>query len=166
MNPSRILPDLQCSLVCEEVRQEINGNFILVGVLGFVRVPQVPITAHKLCVFNRWSSGLGQFTEVVRFVAPDQTSVLRAGQTKFALQDAAHHATNLTLLGQLQFPVAGVYHVEVLVDDVMKIRYPFPVVLVPPPQKPGGQPTRTEPPHTGTGPTSPAPAAPPPEPTT
>lgn len=144
MNPSRILPDLQCSLICEEVRQEINGNFILVGVLGFVRVPQIPITAHKLCVFNRWTSGLGQFTEAVRLVAPDQTTVLRTGQTKFALKDAAHHATNLTLLGQVQFPAAGVYYVEVLVDDVMKIRFPFPVVLVPPPQKPGGPGPRAE----------------------
>jgi hypothetical protein len=144
MNPSRILPDLQCSLICEEVRQEINGNFILVGVLGFVRVPQIPITAHKLCVFNRWTSGLGQFTEAVRLVAPDQTTVLRTGQTKFALKDAAHHATNLTLLGQVQFPAAGVYYVEVLVEDVMKIRFPFPVVLVPPPQKPGGPGPRAE----------------------
>jgi hypothetical protein len=151
MNPSRILPDLQCSIICEDVRQEINGNFILVGVLGFVRVPQLPVTAHKLCIFNRWTSGLGQFTEIVRLIAPDQTTVLRSGQTRFALQDAAHHATNLTLLGQLQFPAAGVYHVEVLVDDVMKIRYPFPVVLAPPPQKTGAS-TRSEPAPPGSPP--------------
>lgn len=158
MNPSRILPDLQCSLICEDVRQEINGNFILVGVLGFVRVPQVPITAHKICVFNRWTSGLGQFTEVVRLVAPDQTSVLRTGQTRFALKDAAHHATNLTLLGQVQFPAAGVYYVEVLVDEVMKLRFPFPVVVAPPPSKgnapaPRGETPQSEPPS------SPAPSA-------
>jgi hypothetical protein len=132
MNPSRLLPDLQCSIMAEDVRQEVQGSFVLVGVLGFIRVPQVPVTAYKLCVFNRWTSGLGQFTETVRFMAPDQTTVLRTGQTRFALQDATHHATNLTVLGQLQFPVAGVYHVEVLVDDVMKIRYPLPLVVVPP----------------------------------
>jgi hypothetical protein len=157
MNPSRILPDLQCSLICEEVRQEINGNFILVGVLGFVRVPQVPITAHKLCVFNRWTSGVGQFTEVVRLVAPDQTTVLRTGQTKFALQDAAHHATNLTLLGQVQFPTAGIYYIEVLVEEVMKIRFPFPVVLAPPTQKQGGPSPRagSPPPETPPPPATP-----------
>ena len=53
MNPTRILPDLQSSLLCEEIRQEINGNFILVGVIGIIRVPQVPITAMKICMFNR-----------------------------------------------------------------------------------------------------------------
>jgi hypothetical protein len=157
MNPSRILPDLQSSLICEEVRQEINGNFILVGVLGFVRVPQVPVTAHKLCLFNRWTSGLGQFTEAVRLIAPDQSTVLRTGQTRFALQDASHHATNLTLLGQVQFPAAGVYYIEVLVDEVMKLRFPFPVVVVPPPQKPGGPAPRVEPPTPPSAPSAPAP---------
>src|SRR5207253_1260869 len=98
MNATRILPDLQCSLLCEDVRPEANGNFILVGVIGWVRVPQVPVTAFKLCVFNRWTAGLGQFTENVRLIAPDQTTVLRRGQVKFVLQDASHHATNVTVM--------------------------------------------------------------------
>src|SRR6185503_15773389 len=134
MQPTRILPDLQCSLLCEDIRQEASGNFILVGVLNFVRVPQLPVTAFKLCVFNRWTAGLGQFTENVRLIAPDQTTVLRQGQVKFALQDASHHATNVTVFPQIEFPTAGVYFLEVLVDDVMKIRFPVPVAIVQPPQ--------------------------------
>src|SRR5437870_8145313 len=138
MNATRILPDLQCSLLCEDVRPEANGNFILVGVIGVVRVPQVPVTAFKLCVFNRWTAGLGQFTESVRLVAPDQTTVLRKGQARFALQDAAHHATNVTVFPQVEFPGAGVYYVEALVDQVMKIRFTLPVAVVQQPQ--GAQP--------------------------
>ena len=57
MNPTRILPDLQCSLLCEEVRQEVTGNFFLVGVINFIRVPQVPVVAFKLALFNRWTAG-------------------------------------------------------------------------------------------------------------
>ena len=45
MQPTRILPDLQCCLLCEQVRQEANGNFFLIGVLDFLRVPQLPVTA-------------------------------------------------------------------------------------------------------------------------
>src|SRR5689334_21124170 len=112
MQPTRILPDLQCSLLCEEVRQEINGNFFLVGIVNFIRVPQVPITAFKLMVFNRWTAGLGQFTECVRLIAPDQTTVLRKSEVKFALQDAALHATNVSLFGQVEFKAAGVYFFE------------------------------------------------------
>jgi hypothetical protein len=146
MNPSRILPDLQCALLCEDIRQEVNGNFILVGVLGYLRVPQVPLTAFRLCVFTRWTAGLGQFTESVRLIAPDQTTVLRKGQVKFALQDATQHSTNVIVLPQVQLATAGVYYVEVLVDEVMKLRFPFPVVVVPPPPAPGTPPPAEPPP--------------------
>jgi len=138
MQPTRILPDLQCSLLCEEIRQEANGNFFLIGVINFIRVPQLPVVAFKLSVFNRWTAGIGQFTESVRLIAPDQTTVLRKGEVKFALQDAAYHATNVTLFGQVEFKTAGNYFLEVLVDDVMKLRYPVPVIVTPPPQS-GGQ---------------------------
>ena len=136
MQPTRILPDLQCSLLCEDIRQETTGNFILLGVMNFVRVPQVPVTAHKICVFNRWTAGVGQFTESFRLLAPDQTTVLRKGDSKFALPDANHAQTNVTFLAQVEFTTPGVYFVEVLVDDVMKLRYPLPVVVVPPPNAP------------------------------
>src|SRR4249920_3533987 len=136
MQPTRILPDLQCSLLCEEIRQEVTGNFFLIGVLNFIRVPQLPVVAFKLSLFNRWTAGVGQFVETVRLIAPDQTSVLRKGEVKFALQDAALHATNVTLFGQVEFKVAGTYYVEVLVDDVMKLRYPVPLIVAPPQNAP------------------------------
>ena len=133
MQPTRILPDLQCSLLCEEIRQEVTGNFILIGVINFIRVPQLPVVAFKLSLFNRWTAGVGQFTEAVRFIAPDQTTVLRKGEVKFTLKDAALHATNFTIFQQVEFKTAGTYYIEVSVDDVMKLRYPVPVVLTPPP---------------------------------
>ena len=117
MTPTRILPDLQCSLVCEEIRQEVNGNFILIGVINFIRVPKLPVTAFRLCVVNRWTAGLGQFTETIRLIGPDQTTVLRKGEVKFTLQDAILSATNVTLLQQVEFKSAGAYYIEVLVDD-------------------------------------------------
>jgi len=117
-------------------------------VLGFIRVPQVPIVAFKLSLFNRWTAGLGHFTESVRLVGPDQTTVLRKGEVKFALQDVTNHATNVTMFGQVEFKVAGNYYVEVLVDDIMKLRYPVPVIVTPPPQAPGQQP-QAPPPSTG-----------------
>jgi hypothetical protein len=134
MQAARILPDLQCSLICEEVRREANGNFFLIGIIDYIRVPQLPVTAFKLSLFNRWTAGVGVFTESVRLIAPDQTTVLRKSEVKFELKDAALHSTNVTLFGQVEFKVAGAYYVEVLVDDVMKLRYPVPLVLVPPTQ--------------------------------
>jgi hypothetical protein len=36
----------------------------------------------------------------------------------------------------VEFKVDGTYYVEVLVDDVMKLRYPVPVILAPMPNQP------------------------------
>lgn len=141
--------------MCEEVRQEISGNFILLGIIAYVRVPQLPITALKLCVFNRWTAGLGQFNETVRLVAPDE-SVMRQSQVRFTLQDATHNATNVTLFTQVEFKTAGTYFIEVLVDDVMKLRFPLPVIHV---QTPPGQQQRgagTPPPKAPEAPLGPA----------
>jgi hypothetical protein len=133
MNPTRILPDLQASLLCEDVRQEATGNFILIGVINIIRVPQLPIVAGRLCVLNRWTAGIGQFTENVRLIAPDQTTVLRKADLKFELRDPSLHSTNVVVFGQLELKTAGTYYIEVLVDDVMKIRYPVAVIHAPPP---------------------------------
>ena len=133
MNPTRILPDLQCSLMCEEVRQEANGNLFLIGVIHYLRLPQLPVTAGRICIFNRWTAGIGQFTESVRLIAPDQTTVVSKGESKFELKDPAMSATTVMLFGNVKFEAAGTYYVEVNVDDVMKMRFPLPVVVVPPP---------------------------------
>jgi len=140
MNATRILPDLQCSLLCEEVRQEVNGNLFIIGVVQVLRVPQVPIVAGRICIFNRWAAGLGQFNETVRLIAPDQTTVISKGEMKFELRDAAMSATNVMFFGQVKFETAGIYYVEVLVDDVMKLRYPVTIIHTPPPAKEGQPP--------------------------
>src|SRR5712671_1787981 len=146
MQPTRILPDLQCSLLCEEIRQEVTGNLFLIGVIDFIRVPQVPVVALKLSVFNRWTAGIGQFTESVRLMAPDQTTVLRKSEVKFAMKDPAVNATTVTVFGNVEFTLPGSYFVEIVVDDVMKLRYPVTVFVVQQQQNP------TQPPQTRSGP--------------
>jgi hypothetical protein len=135
MNPNRILPDLQCSLVCEEVRQEANGNLFIIGVVNALRVPQIPIVASRLCLLNRWTAGIGEFRETTRLVAPDQTTVLSKSELKFELRDPSHAATGVTAFTQVKFEAAGTYYVEVLVDDVMKLRYPLLVIHTPQPSQ-------------------------------
>src|SRR6476661_2966264 len=146
MQPTRIIPDLQCSLLCEEIRQEVTGSFFIVGVIDFIRVPQLPVVALKLSLFNCWTAGVGQFTESIRLIAPDQTSVLRKGEVKFGLKDVTHRATNVTVFGQVEFKVPGTYFVEVLVDDIMKLRYPVSVVVVRPPGQQPPAPQAPQPP--------------------
>jgi hypothetical protein len=145
MTPNRILPDLQCSLLVEDVRPEASGNIILIGVLGVIRVPQVPISAPKVCVINRWCAGIGQFTEQVKLVGPDGNTIHRKSSSKFALPDPTQTATLVSVFPGIEFPVAGVYHIEVSVDEVMKVRYPVPVVVVPQPGQAGNSPQAPKP---------------------
>jgi hypothetical protein len=101
----------------------------------------LPITAFKLCVFNRWVAGIGQFTEVVRLIAPDGSTVLRQNSVKFQLADPVQAMTTVSVMSNVEFKEAGVYTIEVLVDDVMKLRFPIPVVQAQqPPQGAAAQP--------------------------
>jgi hypothetical protein len=119
--------------MCEEVRPEANGNLFLIGVLQVLALPQVPLTIPRILIFNRWTAGIGQFTQSVRLIGPDQTSVICKGESKFELRDPAMSATTVMGFGNFKIETAGVYYVEVNVDDVMKMRFPIPVVVVPPP---------------------------------
>jgi hypothetical protein len=141
MQATRILPDLQASLLCEDVRQQADGNLFLIGVINFIRVPQLPVVAGRLCIFNRWTAGIGQFTENVRLIAPDQTTVVSKGEMKFELRDPAMSVTGVMVFGNVKFEAAGTYFIEVLVDEVMKLRYPVPVIHAPPPNQNQPQPT-------------------------
>ena len=136
METTRILPSLQASLLCEEVRQEANGNFFIIGIINFLGAPQLPIMAGRLCVFNRWTAGVGQFTETIQLLAPDQTTMLRKGEAKFELSGPGFHSTNVMAFSQIEFKAAGTYFIEVLVDGVMKLRYPLILALAPPNQNP------------------------------
>ena len=106
---------------------------MLIGVVNLLRVPQVPITAHRLLIFNRWTAGVGEFLQTVRLIGADQVTELSKSETKFALPDPTAYAINVAMFVNVTFNTPGTYFAEVLVDGVMKIRYPLPVVVVPPP---------------------------------
>ena len=52
--------------------------------------------------------GVGQFTESVRFIAPDQTTVLRKSEVKFGMKDPNINATTVTV-----FVTSGAAHSRV-----------------------------------------------------
>lgn len=143
----RILPDLQSALLCEDVRQEANGKFIVIGVLTVLPVPQLPLTASGLKLFTRWTRGVGEFVETTKLIATDETTVLAETKVKFGVQDPAQCCNNLSVFNQVEFKQPGVYFIEVLVDDVLKLRFPVPVVVVQqqqPGQAPPAPPTEGE----------------------
>ncbi len=129
--PEKISPDLQACILCEEVRQEINGNFFLIGILGAITVPTLPVTALKLCLFTRWCCGLGTFKHQYRILLPDNTSVIASSQGEFRLGSVEEHVTQVTLFTNIQFQQAGTHWVEVFLDEALLLRFPLPIRVIP-----------------------------------
>src|SRR5258708_9130129 len=84
----RMIPDLQASFACEDVRVEASGAHTIVGIVNFIGAPSLPIQVIKLCVWTRWSSGIGQFEQVTRLIAPHEETVLASSTTQFRLSNA------------------------------------------------------------------------------
>ena len=127
----RMIPDLQASFACEDVRVEAGGAHSIVGIINFIGAPALPIQVIKICVWTRWSSGIGQFQQTTRLVAPDDETVLATAVTEFQLGNEDSHTTNVNIFGGVQFTQVGAHHVEILLNGEMKLRFPMRVMLPP-----------------------------------
>lgn len=124
-----MIPDLQASLVCDDVRQENNGKFILIGIFDIFHPPALPFACPRLCVVNRWCGGEGTFRARTRILAPDEaTPVIETQPIEVRLSYPEASATNIEIFMTVVFRQAGTHWVEVLLDDELKIRYPLRVL--------------------------------------
>jgi len=134
-----MIPDLQMSVLCDDVRQERSGKFILIGLFDVIGMPQFPALFPRVCIVNRWCSGQGVFKEKTRIVGPDNGIVIAEGQgIPVQLQNTEATVTNVEFFMNLKFDKEGVYWIEVLLDDDLKLRYPLRVNRVQPPPMPQG----------------------------
>jgi hypothetical protein len=121
-----MIPDLQSSLICDDVRQERNGKFMLIGLFDAIHAEKLPMTFARICLVNRWCSGEGVFTQRSRIIHPDQQTVLTEGkdvQVQLPSPEAA--ATSVEVFLNVTFPMVGTYWVEILLEGDLKIRYPL-----------------------------------------
>lgn len=130
MEASLITPDIQASVLCEDVRQEISGSQTLVGVINAIPAPVVPIGVFKLCLWTRWCGGLGEFEQQSLILNCDDEKPLATATIKFQLPSLEAHATNVHVFGGVQFPCHGLHHVEIRLDNQLQLRFPLPVVPV------------------------------------
>ncbi len=133
-----VLPNCQASVLCEDIRREITGMQTLVGVINGVRTPQLPVGFMKLCMWTRWCNGIGRFKQTAKLLDPAE-KVLGEASLEFELKEMDVMATNVNLFGGVQFAQYGNYHVEILLDDQLIIRFPLPVVRAQLPGQPAPQ---------------------------
>ena len=135
-----IRPDLQSALICDDVRQERNGKFILIGLFDAIGAPAFPLIYPRLFMVTRWCSGEGLFKQRTRILKPDGTTVLVEGKDiPVQLPGPEATATNVEAFMNVAFKEEGAHWIEILLDGDLKIRYPLRVSKVqPPPQQPPG----------------------------
>lgn len=120
-----MLPDLQSSILCDDVRQERNGKFMLIGLFDAIVVPQYPAVFHKLCMVNRWCCGTGKFTQQTRIIRPDGEKLVEGKSVDVHLPDGEATATCVEIFMNVRCETPGTYWIEVMLEESMKIRYPL-----------------------------------------
>ena len=134
-----MIPDLQSSLLCDDVRQERNGKFILIGLFDALNLPSLPFRVPRLFTVTRWCSGSGEFMQRTRVIRPDQSTALLEGKPlRIKLNGPESTVTNIEGYLNIAFHEAGTHWVEILLDDTLKLRYPLRVHQVAP-RSPGQQ---------------------------
>ena len=129
-----MIPDLQASLLCDDVRQERNGKFILIGIFDGLFLAQLPGGFPRLCLVNRWCCGQGTFAQQSRIMGPDGARPICEGQSvSITLPDENQIATTVEVFANVQFQSAGPHWVEVQLERQLRLRYPLHVRLAPPP---------------------------------
>lgn len=121
-----IRPNLQFSVLCDDVRREDNGKFILIGLFEAITAKVFPATHPTLFVVNRWCKGQGSFLQKIKIVnSRDNVIVFQTNEQAFELQDIDGHHTLISKINNIIFPTQGKYWVEVLLDGNLILNYPI-----------------------------------------
>lgn len=129
VEPIRILPDLQFSVLCDDVRREHNGKLILVGLFETIGAGRFPVQHPTLFVVNRWCNGVGEFRQNTVIRQPDNSILAEDTITVIKLDDLKAKHTVIARFNNLRFAQAGEYAIEIRLDGEIKIRYPVVLVL-------------------------------------
>ena len=60
--------------------------------------------------------------------------MIAQAEIEFELKEMEGHATNVHYFGGVRFQQFGMHHVEIYLDNELRVRYPLPVVRVTPTQ--------------------------------
>ena len=121
-----MIPDLQSSLLCDDVRQERNGKFMLIGLFDGIAVPKYPAIFQRICIVNRWCCGTGEFKQRSRIIKQDgNTILLESKEVAVKLPDSEANATCIEMFMNVRLETEGTYWVEILLDGDLKLRYPL-----------------------------------------
>jgi len=120
-----IQPTLLFSILCDDVRREDNGKFMLIGLFETVGAKNFPAIHPALYIMNCWIGGMGAFKQRSRILNKDGSILAEDKETTFQLKDLKAKHRIIARFNNLKFDTAGEYSIEVLLNGELKIRYPL-----------------------------------------
>lgn len=111
--------------MCDDVRREDNGKFILIGLFEAIGAKAFPITHPTFYVVNCWCSGLGNFKQRTRIVNKDGAVVVEDVETSFSLNNLKSKYKVVARFHNLKLEKPDEYSVEIMLNNDLKIRYPL-----------------------------------------
>ena len=123
MATTTIAPALLYSIVCDDVRREENGKFILLGLFETIGAREFPAVHPILFVVNGWIGGVGTFRQYSRILDPQGQEIARDQETSFQLANLKARHSVIARFNNLELPAAGEYAIEILLDGDLKVRY-------------------------------------------
>lgn len=124
-NEETIVPTLLFSVMCDDVRREDNGKFILIGLFETIGAKKFPAIHPTLFIMNCWTSGIGNFRQRSRIINKNGDILAEDRETTFLLQDLKAKHRVIARFNGLKFDLSGEYAVEVLLNGDLKVRYPL-----------------------------------------
>jgi hypothetical protein len=124
--PTKTNLHLHYTIMCEDVRVEINHKLSLMGIFYAIQVPQLPVTLLKIVILNHWS-GEGQFLSEVRILTPDRTHPVAVSAPSPFQVPRDGYADNVTIFANVSFPTAGNYVVQSLINSNVFAEQPLQV---------------------------------------
>ena len=120
-----IEPALLYSVLCDDVRREDNGKFILIGLFETVGTREFPAVHPTLFIVNGWIGGVGTFRQYSRILDPNGQELAHDQETTFQLSTLKSRHSVIARFNHLELPQPGEYAVEILLNGDLKVRYPL-----------------------------------------
>lgn len=119
-------PIVQFSVLCDGIAtpQEMRGKPVFIGIFSQLLRP---MTIPQFFIANRWISGLGEHTQIIKILDPELKEIAKTNAQKFNLKSKVESADLVNAFVNLNFPKAGVYWVKIELDDKIAMSYPIPV---------------------------------------
>ena len=124
-NENLVKPTLLFSVLCDDIRREHNGKFILIGLFETIGTKKFPAVHSTLYIMNCWIGGLGLFRQRSRIISKEGKVLAEDKETTFTLKNLKSKHRVIARFNNLKFETPGEYSIEVLLNGELKIRYPL-----------------------------------------